>query len=112
MKLTLSTDHSADLLYSDRDADWSRAGALALVEYLDEIDENMELDVCAIRCEFTEYESLQTWAHEFFSNAWQELGFDESEEIDDDEFDEKIRDYVSERAILIEFSGGIIASVF
>lgn len=114
--MTLNTYQIADELLKDSNARWSRAGAFALVEYLEELEEStgeeMELDTCAIRCDFSEYASLQEWAHDHFSNAWQELGFDESEEIDDDEFDDKIREYIQDHGQLIEFEGGIIVSQF
>lgn len=116
MKQTLTTYGIADALKSDQYAGWSWAGAQALAEYLEEYEEStgeeLELDVVAIRCEFSEFESLQEWAHDYFSNAWQELGFDETEEIDDDEFDDAIRDYINDRGHLIEFDGGIIVSSF
>lgn len=42
---------------------WSRAAAFALAEYYEELEqsmgEEMELDVVAIRCEWTEYSTLQ-----------------------------------------------------
>jgi flavin-dependent dehydrogenase len=116
MKMTMTTSQAAGELMSDTNANWSRAGAYALAEYLEEYEEStgeeLELDVCAIRCDFSEYSSLQDWAHDYFSNAWQELGFDETEETDDDEFDEKIRSYIQDHGQLIEFDGGIIVSSF
>lgn len=116
MKLTLSTSHAADLLRQDENANWSYAGATALVEYLEELEsdtgEEIEFDTVAIRCDYSQYASLQDWAHEHFSNAWQELGFDETEGIDDEEFDDKIREYIQDNGQLIEFSGGIIVSSF
>ena len=116
MKMTLHTDHAADLLRADQNANWSHRGARALIEYMEELEEDtgeeIEFDAVAIRCDFSEYESLQTWAHEYFSNAWEELGFDESEEIESDEFDEKIREHIQENGTLIEFEGGVIVSSF
>lgn len=116
MKMTLNTYQIADELLKDTNVCWSRAGAFALAEYLEEYEENtgeeMELDVCAICCDFYEYSSLQDWAHDHFSNAWQELGFDETEETDDDEFEEKIRSYIQDHGQLIEFDGGVIVSRF
>lgn len=116
MKITVSTSQAADELMSDKNANWSRAGAFALAEYLEEYEEStgeeIELDVCAIRCDFYEHSSLQDWAHDHFSNALEELGFDETEENDDDEVDEKIRSYIQDHGQLIEFDGGIIVSQF
>jgi hypothetical protein len=116
MKMTLSTYQIADALKNDTCARWSYSGSLALAEYLEEYEEStgeeLELDVCAIRCDFSEYPSLLDWAHDHFSNALEELGFDETEENDDDEVDEKIRSYIQDHGQLIEFDGGIIVSSF
>jgi hypothetical protein len=116
MKMILNTYQIADALKNDTCARWSYNGSLALAEYLEEYEEStgeeLELDTCAIRCDFSEYASLQDWAHDHFSNAWQELGFDETEETDEDEFDEKIRSYIQDHGQLIEFDGGIIVSQF
>ena len=106
----------ANELMQDDNANWSRAGAFALAEYFeqleDDLGESIEFDAVAIRCDFSQYESLQDWAHDYFSNAKEEMGFDETEEIDDDEFDEKIREYIQDNAQLIEFDGGVIVSSF
>jgi hypothetical protein len=116
MKMTLNTYQIADELKRDTCARWSYNGSLALAEHMEEYEEStgeeMELDVCAIRCDFSEYSNLLDWAHEHFSNALEELGFDETEENDDDEVDEKIRSYIQDHGQLIEFDGGIIVSQF
>ena len=114
--MTLTTSQVADELRKDTNANWSYAGANALAEYLEEYEEStgeeIELDTCAIRCDFSEYASLQDWAHDHFSNALEELGFDETEENDDDEVNDKIREYIQDHGQLIEFDGGIIVSSF
>ena len=116
MKIIVSISQAAGELMSDTNANWSRAGAYALAEYLEEYEEStgeeLELDVCAIRCDFSEYSSLQDWAHDHFSNALEELGFDETEENDDDEVDDKIREYIQDNGQLIKFDGGVIVSSF
>ena len=116
MKTTLSTTQAANILSSDKNRSFSREGAYALVEYLEQLEQDcgeaIEFDCVAIRCDFSEYESLQAWAHDHFSNAWQELGFNEEEEIDDYAFDSAIREYIQDHGQLIEFDGGIIASRF
>jgi hypothetical protein len=116
MKTTLSTSAAAEILANDEYSSFSRLGAFALVEYLEQMEEDtgeeIEFDSVAIRCDFAEYDSLQDWAHEHFSNALEELGFDETEENDDDEVDDKIREYIQDHGQLIEFSGGIIVSNF
>lgn len=116
MKITLNTYQIADELKRDTCARWSYNGSLALAEYLEQYEadsgEEIELDTCAIRCDFSEYASLLDWAHEHFSNALEELGFDETAENDDDEVDSKIREYIQDHGQLIEFDGGIIVSSF
>ena len=116
MKITLNTYQIADELLKDTNANWSRSGALALSKYLEKFEdstgEEMELDTCAIRSDFSEHSSLLDWAHDNFSNALEELGFDETEENDDDDVDSKIREYIQDHGTLIEFDGGIIVSQF
>lgn len=116
MKTTITTSEAADILFNDKNANRSYAGARALAEYLEEYEEStgeeLEFDYVAIRCDFSEWKSLQDWAHDYFSNALEELGFDETEENDDDEVDDKIREYIQDHGQLIEFDGGVIVSSF
>ena len=103
-------------LLQDTNANWSRAGAFALAEYFEQIEmdtnEELDFDAVAIRCDFSEYESLQDWAHDYFTDAVEEMGFTQTEEIDDNDFNEKIREYVQYHGQLIEFDGGVIVSQF
>jgi hypothetical protein len=120
MKLTLSTYAVANLLMSDGNANWSRLGAFALAEYLEEMEEDtgeeMELDVVAIRCDFSEFASLRDWIAEYygqpFAQAMASAGIDLEGEEDEDELDELIRSHVQDHGQLVEFSGGIIVSSF
>jgi hypothetical protein len=108
MKLTLSTYAVADLLIADNNANWSNAGARALAEYLEEMEEEtgeeMEFDSVAIRCDYSEYESLAKWADEY--------GFNIDEDEDQEAAEESIREYIADRGQLVEFDGGIIVSSF
>jgi hypothetical protein len=116
MKITLNTYQIADELKRDTNARWSYNGSLALAEHLDQFDsdngEDTELDLCSIRGDFSEHSSLLEWAHQYFSNALEEMGFDETAENDDDEIDAKIKEYIQDHGTLIEFDGGIIVSSF
>ena len=116
MTKTMTQCDIAEELMNDIHAAWTRAGAFALAEYFEQFEEDLgesiEFDAVAIRCDFSQYESLQEWSHEYFSNALEELGFDETEEIDEDDFDEKIREYIQDHGQLIEFDGGVIVSQF
>ena len=128
MKKTLSTYEAADILFNDNNANWSRAGALALIEYLEEYEheaeEELELDVVAIRCDYSEYNSLQDFIIEYYGynlessirlmNGYEINGdtTNDIEPLDSDEIDELIREYIAERGQLVEFRGGVIVSSF
>lgn len=114
MKTTLTTHDIAHALKSDENANWSWSGALALAEWLEEMEEStgeeMELDVVAIRCDFAQWASLQDWAEDYFSDWKEDLGI--SEDDDENEIDEKIKNHINNNGTLIEFDGGIIVSSF
>jgi hypothetical protein len=118
MKQTLTTSEAAGILYADKNAGWSYAGARALVEYLEELEEDtgeeMEFDYVAIRCDYSESPSLQEWASDYFGTPLAQWAGDIGVEAtaDDDELDSAIREYIQERGTLIEFDGGVIVSSF
>jgi hypothetical protein len=114
MKTTLSTTEAAHRLIDDNNANWSYAGAVALVEYLEELEEDIgeEIEFCpvAIRCDYSEYSDLQEWGGE----RWyldSDMRSDLNLEIDDDP-DDAIREFIQYHGTLIEFDGGIIVSSF
>jgi len=117
MKLELSTDHAADLLRRDEYASWSYAGARAIVEYLEQIEDetgqDIAFDAVAIRCDYSEWDSLTVWADAYFgsdSDWLEEVGADT--ETAPDDLDDLVRDYIRDRGDLIEFNGGVIVSSF
>ena len=114
MKTTLTTSQAAHRLIDDKNANWSRSGAFALVEYLEELEEDggeeIEFCECAIRCDYSEYSDLEDWA----SERWyldSDMRADLNLEIDEDP-DDAIREYIRDHGTLIEFDGGIIVSSF
>ena len=69
---TLTTTEAAELLLRDENAAWSRGGAYALIEYLEEHEEEsapMEFDRVAIRCDFNEYKSALEAARAAYHDA-------------------------------------------
>jgi len=114
MKTTLSTSEAADILFNDKNANWSYNGSIALVEHLEEYEEStgeeLEFDYVAIRCDFAEWDSLQEWAVDYFSGDWREEV--DATDCEDEETDEKIREYIQGHGQLIEFDGGVIVSSF
>lgn len=109
MKKTLTKYDIAHELLQDENAMWTRAGAFALAEHLDQYEEEtgeeMELDVVAIRCDFSQYSSLEDWAGDYGLN---EDSLDDAHE----EREDNIRSFIRDNGQLIEFEGGIIVSSF
>ena len=113
MKNTLNTPDAASLLMADENAAWSMAGAFALVECLEQYEEDcgteIEFDRGALRCEYSEHESLQEWARCYFTDDQLTDGYFSK---DDEDHEENIRDFIHDHGQLIEFDGGIIVSAF
>jgi hypothetical protein len=111
MKKILNTYDIANELLADENADWSRAGAFALAEYLENLEEDswvdMELDVVAIRCEFNEYSTALEAALEY-------LSMDEIVQRRDeiDNLEGSALEYLHENTMVYEFDGGLIVGNF
>jgi hypothetical protein len=107
MKITLSTNQIADHLYADKDGGWSWGGAHALAEELEALEEGsgeeMELDVIAIRCDYSEYASGLEAAEAY--------GYEKDEE-DEDTIEEAAVEWLRNKTSVIEFSGGVITQSF
>lgn len=123
MKKTLSTYEAAELLAADDNANWSRAGAFALVEHLEQIEddtgEEIEFDAVAIRCDYSQFDDLETWAKEYFGTdylleACEAMSIDEDIATSDDPdmIADAIREYIRDRGDLVEFDGGVIVNSF
>jgi len=103
------------MLCDDKNAKWSWDGAISLVDYLEELEqdagEEMEFDLVAIRCEWSEYSSLEEAGKDLgiISRAWTSDGMEEDEV---EELWESIRDGIRDDGHLIEFDGGVIVSSF
>lgn len=82
--------------------DWLKA----LYEYFESIDEDIELDIVAIDCEYTEYDSIRE-AYEVYQDDYDELCEDE------DERDERANEYLNDNTQVIHMdNGGIIIANF
>jgi hypothetical protein len=100
---TLTTYQIADRLLRDSNACWSRPGAFALAEYLEELEEStgeqMEFDACAIRCDFSEFSSAVE-AHNAVTHG---------HDLTEDE-EETALERMGEIGQVIVFGGGVIVS--
>ena len=123
MKLSVNTNHAAHLLMQDEHAAWTRAGAFALCDYLEELEDDTgeEIEFCpvALRCDYSQHSSLEDWASDQFANHVQavfelKLNIDGDGKVEEspEEIDEAIREYIRNRGTLLEFDGGIIVSSF
>ena len=112
MKETLTTGNAASRLYEDEYAGCSYEGARALVEHLeemeDEIGEEIEFDVVALRCEYTEYGSAEEAVEACSSDDYDNLR--EQSDGDADDLKELCMEYLLDHTIviLIPESDGII----
>ena len=118
--MTLNTYQIADALKNDTNASWSYAGANALAEYLEEYEEStgeeMELDVCAIRCDFSEYSYALECALEYGWSPEASILDDDDNLRPDDEVEEENEElalkWLENRTQVISFDGGIIIARF
>lgn len=103
MKITLTTEQAADILLKDNYQPWTTEGAYALLEYIEQLDEDTgtesELDPIALRCEFTEYRS-----------AVEALAEYTSEKVEDE--DEAMEQLMNETTVIDVPEGGVIIQNF
>lgn len=101
MKNTLSTHEAVNLLLDDTFAGWSRKGAFALVEHIEQMEEEsgteIEFDCVAIRCEWHEYGSPEEIARDY-------LDANEIEGKDESEIEEIVKDYLENHTVFIKVS--------
>ena len=101
MKTILTTGDIAKALIHDENANWSRAGAFALAEWMEQIEEDckieMQLDVVALRCEYSEYDSAITAASCYTPEFSKE---------------EDALEYLEDHTSLVQFDGGLIIQDF
>lgn len=78
MKQTLSRDEAAYMLLNDKYANWTLAGARALVDYIEEYEhetgELVEFDRVALRCGWSEYASSDEALGDYGLDSFAELG--------------------------------------
>jgi len=113
MKTTLSTSQAVRLLLSDTNANWSPAGARAPIEYLEDFEYSqgveLELDIVAIRCEYSEFETAWEAAIEYGYEPNPTLG-EEAQSEEDKELD--ALDWLTDHTAVIKFPAGIIIATF
>jgi hypothetical protein len=106
MKHTLCTNEIASDLLSDEYAGWSRNGAEALAEWLEQLEEDtgteMEFDRVAIRCDFSEYPSALAAVAEY----------DGLDNKTGNHCEEAALEWLNDHTLTIPFDGGVIIQCF
>jgi len=109
---TLTISQVADRLMADEYASWSYAGARAIAEYFEELEEDIgeaiEFDRVAIRCEFSEYDSALDCVEDCDPEKYNEIIADG----DKDDQEAEALEWLQENTIVIEFDGGVIVQQF
>ena len=111
MKQTLNAyDFERAFVTAGRKDQFSYDGLKALFEYLEDFEEDfgeeIELDVIALCCDYSEYDSALECVRDCG------YGFDVPEDLDEDEQEEAALDYLRDCTSVIEFDTGIIIQQF
>ena len=92
-----------------RSTQFSRAGRFALFEYLEDMENEtgteIEMDVIALCCDFSEYSSAVDAAKEY--SDWEA-----DAEATDEENEASALEYLRDNTQVIEYDGGIIIQCF
>jgi hypothetical protein len=104
MKISLTTSEAVHRLLADEYAGWTYAGAKALVEYMEELEESCgeEMTFCNVelRCDWSEYSTAL--------EAAKDRGFDMEEEADEDEQEGAALVYLQRNTTVLQFPGGVV----
>jgi len=120
----LSVFAIAEMLEEDHNANWTRQGALSMAQWLDDnMADNDELDIVAVRSEFSEYKSLWGWVADNFNadtapaelelteEDWREAHEDEEDDLVGQR-DDRIRNYILEHGVYLEHPDGVIVQAW
>lgn len=125
----MSSIEIAHLLHADMNARWSYNGATALAEFFEQLEDEgntchlcgcdttrIQIDIVAIRCEYSEYSSAIEAAREY-GNTYSVSPIDENDnERPQDEVTAELEEYcmqwLQERTNILAFEGGVIIEQF
>lgn len=106
--MTIGIFDVADMLINASEKAWTRSGALAMAEWLQDMEEDsgmeIEIDPIGILCGYTEYDSVMEAAGEY---DWQP---DTTEYADQQEA--AARQFLEKRTEIRLFSGGVLVLNF
>ncbi len=90
---------------------FSYEGLRALYDYLEEYEDSteteIEFDIVAFACEYTEYEDVEEYISNYGDVVDKEDYTDENtKELDEDDYNEAVKEYIRDHTQLIEFEEG------
>jgi len=111
MKQSIGFNQFTDAFHSyERFDNFGYAALKALFEYLEEYEEGtgeeMELDVIALCCDFTQYDSAREAAEEMIT------GFEREEDESDEDLEERALEELQENTTVITYDGGVVVQSF
>lgn len=117
MKTTIDLYTFRDMFQGKRPDDFSYEGLEALFDYLEELEqgteEEMELDVIGICCDFCEYENAIEAASNYFNFEGMTYDEETGEELETpEEVEQKAIEYLEENTQVIVFDSGVIIQNF
>jgi hypothetical protein len=112
MKETVTESRFLDVFRQVRPNQFSRKALVALFDYLGELEkeeqEEAELDVIALCCDWTEYRDAIEAAESY---GWEAPETPEGEERDDTS-DRKALEFLQDQTHVVEFEGGVLVLNF
>ena len=95
-----------------RGDNFSIEGREALYHYLNEYDTDIELDVIAICCEYTEYETADEAASQYSTYDGMEFDEDGAEMLTVEQLEQKAINFLEDNTTVLKFDGGVIIRDF
>ena len=117
MHTTITSSMFADAFRRmGREDNFSSEALEALFNYLEEYEqdtgEDLELDVVALCCDFTEYESAITAAEDYgFTSELEAEDYNSPEDFEEAK-ESDAREWLEDRTIVIDFDSGLIIQNF
>lgn len=111
MKQTINFNQFVDEFNAIRPDNFSYDGLRALFDYLEQYEEDcdteIELDVIAICCEYTEFADVEEYLNNYGTGLDKEDYLDHEEEFDEDAFNEDLEEEIQNKTQLIKLGDSL-----
>lgn len=95
-----------------RGDNFSTAGREALYDYFNKYYTDTELNVIAICCEYTEYETADEAASQYSGYDGMEFDEDGAEMLTVEQLEKKAVDFLEDNTTVLQFDGGVVIRDF